>query len=169
MVFSCVNCPELVAIFLEEKTMQFFSRVIITGESEYTKWSIDNPKLRVVLLKSHCFTLLSELKIESESLLRYWESRKCMVRFSDCWRQIFYCFWCRDCKDPQECCAFIVWPAKTALFCDWQLFSLLYCTKPKSVYRFTITRKTKDQTMNYSVSFSVFDPLLNWKVGCVKQ
>ena len=37
MVFSCVNCPELVAIFLEEKTMQFFSRVIITGESEYTK------------------------------------------------------------------------------------------------------------------------------------
>ena len=46
---------------------------------------------------------------------------------------------------------------------------LPFTVKPKSVYRFTITRKTKDQTMNYSVSFSVFDPLLNWKVGCVKQ
>ena len=37
MVFACVNCPELVSIGLEEKAMQFFSRMIITGESEYTK------------------------------------------------------------------------------------------------------------------------------------
>ena len=37
MVFACTHCPELVTLSLEEKTMQFFSRVIITGESEYTK------------------------------------------------------------------------------------------------------------------------------------
>ena len=37
MVFSCTNCPELVTISLEEKAMQFFSKVIVTGESEYMK------------------------------------------------------------------------------------------------------------------------------------
>ena len=37
MVFACVNCPELVSISLEEKAVQFFSRMIIMGESEYTK------------------------------------------------------------------------------------------------------------------------------------
>ena len=37
MVFACVDCPELVTISLEEKAMQFFSKVTITGESEYMK------------------------------------------------------------------------------------------------------------------------------------
>lgn len=36
-VFACVDCPELVTISLEEKAMQFFSKVTITGESEYMK------------------------------------------------------------------------------------------------------------------------------------
>ena len=35
--FACVDCPELVTISLEEKAMQFFSKVTITGESEYMK------------------------------------------------------------------------------------------------------------------------------------
>ena len=37
LLFSCVKCPELVSISLEEKAMQFFSKVTITGESEYMK------------------------------------------------------------------------------------------------------------------------------------
>ena len=37
MVFSCTNCPELVSISLEEKAMQFFSRMIIMGENECVK------------------------------------------------------------------------------------------------------------------------------------
>ena len=37
MMFACVNCPELEAISLEEKAMQFFSKVTVTGESEYMK------------------------------------------------------------------------------------------------------------------------------------
>ena len=37
MMFACVNCPELEAISLEEKAMQFFSKVTITGESEWMK------------------------------------------------------------------------------------------------------------------------------------
>ena len=37
MVFSCVNCPELVSIVIGEKVMQFFSRMIITGENECMK------------------------------------------------------------------------------------------------------------------------------------
>ena len=37
MVFSCVACPELVSIGLQEEAMQFFSRLIITGESECVK------------------------------------------------------------------------------------------------------------------------------------
>ena len=37
MVFSCTNCPELVTISLEEKAMQFFSKVTVTGESERIK------------------------------------------------------------------------------------------------------------------------------------
>ena len=36
LMFSCVGCPELVNIIIGEKAMQFFSRMIITGESEYT-------------------------------------------------------------------------------------------------------------------------------------
>ena len=36
-VFACVDCPELVTISLEEKAMQFFSKVTITGESECMK------------------------------------------------------------------------------------------------------------------------------------
>ena len=36
-VFACVDCPELVSIGLEEKAMQFFSRMIIMGENEDTK------------------------------------------------------------------------------------------------------------------------------------
>ena len=37
MMFACVNCPELEAISLEEKAMQFFRKVTITGESEWMK------------------------------------------------------------------------------------------------------------------------------------
>ena len=37
MVFSCVACPELVSIGLQEEAMQFFSRLIITGEGECVK------------------------------------------------------------------------------------------------------------------------------------
>ena len=36
-VFACVDCPELVTISLEEKAMQFFSKVTVTGESERIK------------------------------------------------------------------------------------------------------------------------------------
>ena len=35
--FACVDCPELVTISLEEKAMQFFSKVTVTGENEYMK------------------------------------------------------------------------------------------------------------------------------------
>ena len=37
MVFACVDCPELVTISLEEKAMQFFSKVIVTGKNECVK------------------------------------------------------------------------------------------------------------------------------------
>ena len=37
MVFSCMDCPELVSIVIGEKAMQFFSRMIITGENECMK------------------------------------------------------------------------------------------------------------------------------------
>ena len=37
MGFGCVDCPELVTIVIGDRTMQFFSTMIITGESEYTK------------------------------------------------------------------------------------------------------------------------------------
>ena len=37
MGFACVDCPELMTISLEEKSMQFFSRMIIMGESECMK------------------------------------------------------------------------------------------------------------------------------------
>ena len=37
MVFSCVDCPELVSIVIGNKAMQFFSRIIIAGEDECVK------------------------------------------------------------------------------------------------------------------------------------
>lgn len=67
LLFSCVKCPELVSISLEEKAMQFFSKVIITGKSENKKRGIDNPKLRKLNVGNHCVTHFCELRIESES------------------------------------------------------------------------------------------------------
>ncbi len=37
LLFACVDCPELVGIVIGEKAMQFFSRMIITGENECVK------------------------------------------------------------------------------------------------------------------------------------
>ena len=37
MMFACVDCRELGAIELGDHVMQFFSRVIITGENEDMK------------------------------------------------------------------------------------------------------------------------------------
>ncbi|KAM7454007.1 hypothetical protein BLSTO_05240 [Blastocystis sp. subtype 1] len=59
MLFSCVNCPELIILQLSECVMQHYKRMLIQ----------DNPKLQKLNLGSKCFVLITDVRIERNASL----------------------------------------------------------------------------------------------------